>query len=602
MKMRINNLQSQMSLVTLLAIAIFILSAAVLLISGGLQIYYNYQTQREIVFSQQQLIAQDAALSVSQFIQEKFGVLETAVNLVRVAEVSPAEQKRVLENALGVQSAFRQLVLFDAEGQVLAQSSRLTQVKFAAFLERIPEDLLTQVQQTDRYISPVIIDEATSEPLVIVAVPAFSILGDFQGMMAAELNLKFMWDLVDQLEVGETGQAYVVDRQGNLLAFNDTARVLKGENVSQLHEVKEFAVEGEVEDLDGADIAPGITGINSVQTFFPLGSPNWAVVTELPVDEAFQQVTRGAVISVVVTLIMAILSGVVGVFMARRLVAPLGELTETAVQISEGNIDLEAVVNGPVEVNRLADAFNSMTGRLRDSIDSLEQRVAERTQALEISSEVSRQLSTILDRQELVKTVVEQVQQAFDYYHAHIYLFDETGENLVLVGGTGEAGQKMLANKHQIPAGKGLVGRAGQTANAILVADVSQEAGWLANPLLPDTKAEMAVPILSGQEVLGVLDVQHNIVGGLDQTDADLLRSIANQVAVALRNARSYEEAQRQAARETLVNDINQKILSTTTMKEALQVAVRELGRASGSSGTRVQLKSGGQAQNGRNS
>lgn len=602
MKMRINNLQSQMSLVTLLAIAIFILSAAVLLISGGLQIYYNYQTQREIVFSQQQLIAQDAALSVSQFIQEKFGVLETAVNLVRVAEVSPAEQKRVLENALGVQSAFRQLVLFDAEGQVLAQSSRLTQVKFAAFLERIPEDLLTQVQQTDRYISPVIIDEATSEPLVIVAVPAFSILGDFQGMMAAELNLKFMWDLVDQLEVGETGQAYVVDRQGNLLAFNDTARVLKGENVSQLQEVEEFAVEGEVEDLDGADIAPGITGINSVQTFFPLGSPDWAVVTELPVDEAFQQVTRGAVISVVVTLIMAILSGVVGVFMARRLVAPLGELTETAVQISEGNIDLEAVVNGPVEVNRLADAFNSMTGRLRDSIDSLEQRVAERTQALEISSEVSRQLSTILDRQELVKTVVEQVQQAFDYYHAHIYLFDETGENLVLVGGTGEAGQKMLANKHQIPAGKGLVGRAGQTANAILVADVSQEAGWLPNPLLPDTKAEMAVPILSGQEVLGVLDVQHNIVGGLDQTDADLLRSIANQVAVALRNARSYEEAQRQAARETLVNDINQKILSTTTMKEALQVAVRELGRASGSSGTRVQLKSGGQAQNGRNS
>jgi putative methionine-R-sulfoxide reductase with GAF domain len=602
MKMRINNLQSQMSLVTLLAIAIFILSAAVLLISGGLQIYYNYQTQREIVFSQQQLIAQDAALSVSQFIQEKFGVLETAVNLVRVAEVSPAEQKRVLENALGVQSAFRQLVLFDAEGQVLAQSSRLTQVKFAAFLERIPEDLLTQVQQTDRYISPVIIDEATSEPLVIVAVPAFSILGDFEGMMAAELNLKFMWDLVDQLEVGETGQAYVVDRQGNLLAFNDTARVLKGENVSQLQEVKEFAVEGEVEDLDGADIAPGITGINSVQTFFPLGSPDWAVVTELPVDEAFQQVTRGAVISVVVTLIMAILSGVVGVFMARRLVAPLGELTETAVQISEGNIDLEAVVNGPVEVNRLADAFNSMTGRLRDSIDSLEQRVAERTQALEISSEVSRQLSTILDRQELVKTVVEQVQQAFDYYHAHIYLFDETGENLVLVGGTGEAGQKMLTNKHQIPAGKGLVGRAGQTANAILVPDVSQEAGWLPNPLLPDTKAEMAVPILSGQEVLGVLDVQHNIVGGLDQTDADLLRSIANQVAVALRNARSYEEAQRQAARETLVNDINQKILSTTTMKEALQVAVRELGRASGSSGTRVQLKSGGQAQNGRNS
>jgi GAF domain-containing protein len=172
----------------------------------------------------------------------------------------------------------------------------------------------------------------------------------------------------------------------------------------------------------------------------------------------------------------------------------------------------------------------------------------------------------------------------------------------MMVGGTGEAGQKMLANKHQIPAGKGLVGRAGQTANTVLVPDVSQEDGWLPNPLLPDTKAEAAVPILSGQEVLGVLDVQHNVAGGLGQTDADLLRSIANQVAVALRNAQTYEEAQRHAAQESLVNEINQKILSTTTMKEALQVAVRELGRASGASGTRVQLKSSTPTQNGRNS
>lgn len=300
--------------------------------------------------------------------------------------------------------------------------------------------------------------------------------------------------------------------------------------------------------------------------------------------------------------IAAFLMAAAAVVFVRRILAPIGTLTEVALDISSGNLDRVALVQSNDELGTLARTFNNMTEQLRDLIGSLEQRVADRTQALEISSEVSRRLSTILDRQELVTTVVEQVQQAFDYYHAHIYLFDETGKNLIMVGGTGEAGQKMLANKHQIAAGKGLVGRAGQTANAVLVPDVSQEAGWLPNPLLPDTKAEMAVPILSGQEVLGVLDVQHNIVGGLDQTDADLLRSIANQVAVALRNARLYEDAQRQAAREILVNDINQKILSTTTMKEALQVAVRELGRASGSSGTRVQLKSGGQAQNGRNS
>lgn len=232
---------------------------------------------------------------------------------------------------------------------------------------------------------------------------------------------------------------------------------------------------------------------------------------------------------------------------------------------------------------------------LQQTIRSTEQQniaLERRARAVSLSAEVSRRLSTIIDESELVKEVVEQVKNAFNYYHAHIYLLDEQNENLVMAGGTGYVGQTLLARGHKIEYGKGLVGTAAKSNAPILVPDTSLDPNWLPNPLLPDTKSEISVPISVGKNVLGVLDVQQSIVGGLTHDDADLLQSIANQVAVAVQNARSYGSAQKAAEQETVIASISRKIQNTTSIENALQVTVQELAQALGASEMRIVLDS----------
>jgi GAF domain-containing protein/HAMP domain-containing protein len=271
---------------------------------------------------------------------------------------------------------------------------------------------------------------------------------------------------------------------------------------------------------------------------------------------------------------------------AQLLTNPITRLNEAATRIAAGDFWAEAAVESRDEIGHLATTFNGMTAELRRTLKGME----ERSRALSVSAEVSRRLSTILDHKELVAAVVQQVQEAFNYYHVHIYLYDDASELFVLTGGTGEASRAMLAAGHKIGWGRGLVGTAAAQNQVMLAPDTSREKDWLPNPLLPDTKAEVAVPIARGDKVLGVLDVQHNVTGSLGESDAALLQSIADQVAIALQNAYLFAEVQRQMKREALVNAIGQKIQNAATIETVLESAAQELGRALGAPTTRVRL------------
>ncbi|GAB4553082.1 MAG: hypothetical protein Fur0016_10370 [Anaerolineales bacterium] len=457
-------------------------------------------------------------------------------------------------------------------------------------------------------LSPPYFDEGGAKIWMVTwSVPFFDEKGQVKGVATTDIAFSQTQEIIRQIEIGEDGYAFLIDSQGTLLGIGGKKAQYKimqdtmflSNNTSDASEWNEVIKEMTA----GKSGFVGVTdpvGTEIYVAYLPIGlETGWSLGLALPQTELLQPVVQLQNRLIIISVVILFLATIVMLLLSQSITHPLQEIISWANSFSQEKLRSteSGVIQTPPlqiktndEIEELAHAFNQMSGELTTTLNTLEQQVSNRTKALQASLEVSRRLSTATSPRQLAVEVVEQVQAAFGYYHAHIYFFDEQNENLVMTAGTGQAGAAMLAAGHSIPKGRGLVGRAAETNEAVLVEDVTRSIGWLPNPLLPDTKSEAAVPIAVGSQVLGVLDVQQNIVNGLGENDIVLLQSLANQVAISLQNVRAYERAATQAEMEATINYLSQRIQRAGTVEETLQIALQEVSQVLGAKRALVTL------------
>ena len=510
-----------------------------LLLVGVILAQRSFAIQREQALDLQRQVAHRVSAELDAFLRE----VENDINLLlgEVRSLEQADRAQQISLLLGAftsgpyRDIYEEFALLDSQGREQLRLSRQEIISPDELRDRSGAAEYEQPRMTGgTYFSPVWFDEKTGNPIITIALPFSEPRSvQLQGVLVANIRFNTIGDLISGLQVSQGQTVYVVDSEGQVVAHQDSSLALP-----EFH----FAVpelEGSQTGLEGGEV---VLAANTIQ----LGEQELTVIAERPESEALAPAIS-TVYTIVATIVAAlVIAGGLGFLVIRQIVRPIEAMSTTARAISAGDLSQQVKVTGRDEIGALAHAFNSMTAQLRELIGSLEQRVANRTRRLEILATIGGRLSAALNQETLLAEVVNQVKDNFGYYHAHIYLLDDIQENLVVAEGTGEAGAEMKRTRYSIPlnAPTSLVARAARIGEIITVDNIRETEGWQPNPLLPDTYSEVAAPIMLGAEgrVVGVLDVQENKVGGLDEGDVNLLRSLANQVAVALTNARLFEQ------------------------------------------------------------
>lgn len=290
-----------------------------------------------------------------------------------------------------------------------------------------------------------------------------------------------------------------------------------------------------------------------------LSTQPWVVIAQQTADQIYAQAEAQARVNVFLSLGLTLFALLTAFGVTRVISYPIGILARVAEQITAGDLSARAALTTDDEVGRLSNVFNEMTARLSQTLSGLEQRVEERTMALQAANEQSsqraRQLQSIADVskiitreqniEKLLPLITDVVSERFGYYHVGIFLLDETRRTAVLQASNSPGGQRMLINGHRLTLGtSSIVGYTALTGKPRIALDVGEDAVFFNNPNLPETHSEMALPLVVRGTVIGVIDMQSKQSGAFTQEDIDILSILADQVAIAIENARLFQQTQ----------------------------------------------------------
>ena len=420
-------------------VALFVAVVAVALISNGIfEVFFYYREHKAALIRIQHEQAEAAAAKIGQFIKEIESQLGWTAQLPWSA--GSIEQRRFDALRLLKQvPAVTELAQVDSTGKERLRVSRIDINVADSGLDFSREPKFTEAVAHKVYYGPVYF-RRESEPYMTL-----SLAGTRKdaGVSIAEVNLKLIRELVSQIKVGASGQAYVVDAQGRLISHPDISLVLRNTDMSKLLQVQAAQARGADTAPDALQGALNIQGQEVLTASAPIAPLGWTMFVELPVKEAYASLYQALQRLAIVLLAASIFAVLAGIFLARRMVVPIQALRTGAARVGSGDFGQRISIRTGDELEGLANQFNDMGARLQTYTDleqKVEQRTAELSQTLQQQTATSEVLQVISsspgELEPVFETILVNAMRLCEASHGVVWLREGDGFRSAAFRGT----------------------------------------------------------------------------------------------------------------------------------------------------------------------